>query len=990
MWQVNKVLGDSCGGQPRAGPEAKMYNALSRARAERAVSHNQFAHQATGGVNVTDSCDSRFEHPCGDRALGFLSRVKGVIGEFVRVFPGTLATDDRQNWLDKWFQKRAEFFFSHSSVTPDKSLPLDDALAAAKEGQSCIVATRVKLAGVNLHYFRGFREMSDPINLGADLLVIDGRNTSGKTSLAEGIEWLLTGELCRRAMGEYGDARELENCVHNQFRPAGEQTWVEAEFVTDEGDSLKLKRVLKSDYGTTQTSCCESTLLLDGRDLTSQEETELLDNMFGGTAPMLMQHTLGAFVRSSPRNRRDYFERLLGLDELTYLIQKAVVGKARLRDFPSTTGSVALKRWQNLKSSSSRTILKRALSRVEKCDPGVMPMSIEEVLADYAASEFAEVVAPGATFDAAREAILDEQGKVRQEAFPLLAQLRPARSIDEHLLSLFTEVAIRNKLGSVRTACSRLDSAQRAASEVGDAEIAIAGAFELLGEAGLIVEGLEEQDCPLCAYSQVPTLSAARIETISSWQPIQRAVEQAQTDVRSAVGSLSRAVDSLSETRGDVVPPGPSDKEWDEALESATGLLSDAAAATREVVATATLRLKRFDSICETLPCTLEQLSVAPGALPQVEDEANELLSELSLVIEQGRQYAASVQELETAVGSLAKEDPTYSLRDTWLAAANDVDGTATDLQWEEAKRKAQAELKTIRQALMAARKELLERSRVSFSDEMTSVWRALRGDHYSGFSRLYIPEPRGRGFPVEVEVKAFLNDGTKQLEVDALRVFSESQVNVLGIAAFVTRSKQLGHRFVVLDDPVQSMDDDHFKTFASALIPQLLREGFQAIILTHNERFARELSYAHVDSPGYVTMAIHASRRKGCRVEEGSRRVAEKLKLAERKAEEGDLKRPWGLVRESLERLYTVVNIKYGCADFNPTSWRGQTADHMWKSGVGSIIEGKIPGIGRRLKEILDMTAAGAHDKPTHGPTDLANAIKDIRALLPKLQVGG
>ncbi|MBL0347275.1 MAG: AAA family ATPase [Anaerolineales bacterium] len=44
--------------------------------------------------------------------------------------------------------------------------------------------------------------MSDPINLTGKLIVIDGRNSSGKTSLAEAFEWLLSGQLIRRSLGD--------------------------------------------------------------------------------------------------------------------------------------------------------------------------------------------------------------------------------------------------------------------------------------------------------------------------------------------------------------------------------------------------------------------------------------------------------------------------------------------------------------------------------------------------------------------------------------------------------------------------------------------------------------------------------------------------------------------------------------------------------------------------------------------------------------------
>ncbi len=291
-------------------------------------------------------------------------------------------------------------------------------------------------------------------------------------------------------------------------------------------------------------------------------------------------------------------------------------------------------------------------------------------------------------------------------------------------------------------------------------------------------------------------------------------------------------------------------------------------------------------------------------------------------------------------------------------------------------------------------REKLIEARRTAFSDGMTTIWTKLRSDRYSTFSRLFIPPAKGKGLPLEIEVKAELDDGLQKKEVDALRVFSESQINILGIAAFAVRSKLMGHKMIILDDPVQSMDEDHFKTFCTQLLPELLIADGQVIILTHNDTFAREISYSATGYEDYVTMEVRHSRREGCIIEEGNRRVAERLKKAEKLSEEGKMSDAWLAIRKSIERLYTITYIKHGPSTFKPLSWLDQTAEYMWDDrqggGVGKIIEKKAPNIGRRLKEILDLTAAGAHDKSAKGKTDIDNAIKDLRGLLNSLGIGG
>ena len=242
----------------------------------------------------------------------------------------------------------------------------------------------------------------------------------------------------------------------------------------------------------------------------------------------------------------------------------------------------------------------------------------------------------------------------------------------------------------------------------------------------------------------------------------------------------------------------------------------------------------------------------------------------------------------------------------------------------------------------------------MSFSQGIQDVWSCLREDSYSAFSNLQVPEPKGKGFPVVLEVKATLNDGVETKEIDALKVFSESQVNALGVAAFVTRSRLLGHDLLIFDDPVQSMDEDHFKTFARDVLPPILDEGRQVVLFTHNETFARDISYWHHERSDYVTLKARMSQMDGCVVDEGNRRFSERLRNAEKLAKEGNLKESWIRVRFALERLYIICKMKYGPSDFVPDSCKDQMAEYMWDGGrVGLIITDKDPNAGKRLKEI-------------------------------------
>jgi len=756
-----------------------------------------------------------------------------------------------------------------------------------------------------------------------------------------------------------------------------------------ETETLTLRRVLKEDYGTTSTATCASVLFVNNEELALQEERKVLDRLFASVPPLLMQHTLRLFVESDPRHRREYFERLLRLDELTNLIGKAVVGDDRLVVYLSPTGSVALQRWETLGSMVQAEPSKRAHRRASRSEEGDLTAQLREALTSIGYNEFSTLLDPAIQYEQIGAALTQEQRKVRQKSFPLLAQLRPQKQISDDPYQSPYAAEVTKISEDIREAWKVYEIAKEAAASIGSDRLAISHALKILVDANVVQRDLSTQVCPICGYERVDTLSIERIAAIEGWTPVREAEGSARQSLQRAMTSLLEVVKRAVQEHDELLPRDPSASDWAAALAEASAELQQAVQALRKVRENDT-DLESTISVARDLTGTVPTVPTSHEICEGYITRCTETIKGMGNVPAAARRYRDAFRNVEAAVGAAASVDPQYRLREAWLTGSENVAGVAGDLRWEQAKRQAQKDLQGIRDALMDYRQQFLEVRRNSFNDGIQSVWTALRSDQYSSFSQLHIPPPRGRGFPVEIEVKAMLDDGTDQKEVDALKVFSESQVNALGIAAFITRSKLVGHRMLIFDDPVQSMDEDHFKTFARDVIPHVLGEDFQIILLTHNDTFARDVSLWHYDSHNYVTMSVRHSRREGCIVEEGNRRVAERLKLAETKAEEGNLAEAWRYVRLAIERLYTITYAKHGPPEFNPDSWQHQSAEYMWESGADNVITSKVPDSQAKLKEILNMTVAGGHDEPPRGETDLRDSIKYLRSLLGLLQIGG
>ena len=927
-------------------------------------------------------------HSIADEALSHLSENQGAGGDLVRAFSSSRDTES-SSWLDEWFQARIEKRLSESLAESDTISQFD--IPPAPD-ETTPLASPVKIKALQAHYFRGFRKMPHPIDMVEDFIVMEGRNSSGKTSLAEALEWLFTGALSRRASNG-SNSRELEQCISNQFRPDDVETWVSATFVltSDDGavQEFNLRRVLKEDYGTTAISTCSSTLFFDDEELPIVEEQEVLECLFAGVPPLLMQHTLRDFVQGDPRLRREYFERLLRLDELTELIRQAVVTDERATEFVGPSGGTSLRRWDLLKSMLRNDLSKKMADRAQPIQGSESGEQIYAILMSVARTEFPALLAPVLEDEKVLPALEREQRRFRERSFKLLERLRPRKQLPESGSEPSPSMKVATLSQTIRDAWNNYEPALQQVQAIGESNLAVSAAYKALMDAGLIQADKKSQHCALCAYEEVDTLSSTRLATVRSWDPVREAELHERRALENEMQSLLDVIKTLLQEYAKLLPAAPPAVDWDQALKETSQEIRVAAEKLR-AVNSAEPDLALFVSNAKVLVCDGVHCPTSINQCESFIEQCAGIADGLSGLPRVASLYREAFQTVEAAVGSEASADPSYRLREVLIGCLEDVGAISLDLEWEQAKQLAQGDLQQVRTALMVYRQNFLESRRELFNAGIEEVWTALRKESYSRFSKIHIPRPRGRGFPIAIELKASLDDGEKQLEVDALRVFSESQVNVLGIAAFVTRAKLLGHRMLIFDDPVQSMDEEHFKTFARDLIPEILAEGFQVILLTHNDTFARDVSHHHYDRTGYVTMAIKHTRKRGSYVEEGNRRVHERLSLAERKLEEGQLEEAWRYIRLAIERLCLVSYAKYGSSSFKAESWQHQTAESMWNSGADEVIRSRVPNSEGRLKEILNMTVAGAHDTPPRGETDIQDSLAFLRGTLTQLRIGG
>ncbi|WP_457208891.1 hypothetical protein, partial [Nocardioides sp. P5_C9_2] len=98
----------------------------------------------------------------------------------------------------------------------------------------------------------------------------------------------------------------------------------------------------------------------------------------------------------------------------------------------------------------------------------------------------------------------------------------------------------------------------------------------------------------------------------------------------------------------------------------------------------------------------------------------------------------------------------------------------------------------------------------------------------------------------VNLTAELALSDTASPQKRDAVGVFSDSQLNALGLSAFLARQRLLKSPVVVLDDPLPGYDPEHSVTFALNTVGALLEENVQVIVCTHDPKLAVNLGELH------------------------------------------------------------------------------------------------------------------------------------------------
>lgn len=700
-------------------------------------------------------------------------------------------------------------------------------------------ATSTRLVSLEIRGFRAFGTEPRTLDLDAGLVVIHAGNSQGKTSLAEAIEFLISGRSSRRellggAKAEYNDSLRNAHLADNDT-----DVYVQAAIRDAAGNTHQVRRELLCDFG--QGTECESRLLIDGVEADDLAGVGLALADPPVRAPVLLQHILRHVLSTEPKQRVGYFKALLSLTDLDSFRERVRSARGRveaeqpgsalqrvnaLTDTPAASAGSAISALTKkpLTSDAARTSVDKALRAAGGA-----------ILAD------AEGVEPVfETVDDLAVALREALDAQRERAFPLSA----------FAVTELSENPVSPDLEPYATALAEFDQHTARLTPVLDALLGIEEYAQLDHPA----------PCPVCGTNDA--LTPDRIDVLRDHLRRTRSLGDVAKSAAEALATKRHELDQFTAAAAAATPAVATwtDEQLAAADDALRSLRVEAAllTATRTAAAPVATAANDLATAVAAARSTVEETSDAVGSRqPLPEGLATRYLgidSAARRLREASADYSTQAVALRSAVEDAARERITISGLTELANLVAVRTELVTDVVTEAIRQRTIRRLTAADKALRDGAGAVLDGRFAQMSDTITKWWSTIRPEELVGFGGI---KRRAAGALFVNLIADLRVDATSTpVEREALGVYSDSQLNALGLSIFLARTELLGAPIVVLDDPIPGSDAGHRLTFVQYTLGALLAAGTQVILTTFDSKLA-EWSYTNHGSADFLAYKL-------------------------------------------------------------------------------------------------------------------------------------
>jgi DNA repair exonuclease SbcCD ATPase subunit len=656
---------------------------------------------------------------------------------------------------------------------------------------------------IEIEGFRGFAKRQR-LDLDTSVVILAGPNGTGKTSFFDAMQWLLIGTLER--LEPWRVRRNAEHVVNQYQAAAGEPATVSASLRID-GRSVELRRTGR--YDRSQLEWRDESVVLYESDaehalaeaLTPVGRMSLQRALL--SSGLLQQDVIRDVLEDKPAERYDQLAAILGLNAIVGFPAAAKKRADRL----AADGERARKAVADLEAAARgarERITSLRARAVQAPDAAALRAQLAERIGAHTHIVRLRGELPLSSGDAqelrmAAGLAADTLGGLLTGADPALEALAAETAASPETLDALQVAAEAAALGTAK-ARQTLAEAERRYEE--ERQVS-----SRLGRLATEAMPLLEADCPVCGQAIDAEHVRAHLEQVIAEGSVrlpefQRARDEAATELAKRHAEEEQAAKALAEmaARAERIAQARAEqKAW----------RARVAEAVRE-------HAERFEFREEAALTEGESgaLRATRDALAEISRAASELVSAFDWVGE-----TAAVSTAQTQLSEIEAQIVEARERGAKASATED-------------------EARTLQRAAV--------RAAASVTEERFAILRPIIQDVYTRLD----PHPTFTGLHFAVDVyrergiaSPQVLDPEHDLTADPLLVFSSSQANVVALSAFLALGWAAGEDampFLLLDDPLQSLDDVNTLGFAD--LCRHMRTRRQLIVSTHDLRLANLL----------------------------------------------------------------------------------------------------------------------------------------------------
>ncbi len=708
----------------------------------------------------------------------------------------------------------------------------------------------MKLKRLTIAGFRGFN-VERSIDFHEKLTVIAAPNSHGKTSISEALEFLIYGATSKV---EKADSKEeYKDSYRNRHFPEDRSAYVEATFAVVGSPEQKLRVELGTDGVTIRR-------FVDGKPV---EAWPFHATLLTTARPFVLQHALKYLLLVPPSDRFQGFARLLGLNEVDGAFQ-AILGLC-------TKPTASL-------SSEGQRILSELISLETRV--ASLP-ELKKVAASLRRGT--EKISDTYTLIEARaDALLGGMVKA-EERVPKLIAARAAEAAKVYSGDVALHTYSLAESIQLPAAYKTLSTAVGAAFLEDYGRLCVHGAAtRLQKEARLLDIGVEliednPDSCPLCTQVLDSDLRRVIHERHASVKAeIERGTAREQ--------SLSRVTRSLADVRSEL-------KEHIKLSECRTSdliasmqpenapkvcdLLGGTSAASAEIVrATAGVASGLRDRLRNAATQVEDAILICESGIKENREslaDAEALGKALQAYLATASDFVSQVSQLEpNLVGPIKLFHQAVDALAGTTEASLLIDLLEKRTTIERAMR-VRNMLEGLKELKKHVEQTLAETMEAAMSTDLTEAvmkWHGkirTGGDpdvHFSGFAMERTKSGDFKSRRLSVKAKSY---GVEL--ASAVSSLSESKLNALGlcvsIASAIRSPGPWG--FLIIDDPIQSWDDEHETQFINVIRTLAETDNKQVVVLSHKGTWAKQvclgcrtLNGFHYEMTGYTKIGPH------------------------------------------------------------------------------------------------------------------------------------